>query len=84
MTPGTPAWRSINTVRKIHHYSSVKCQKAGVGIITQTDMALTQFAFMGFILERGYYLGIKATKEDQENFVHFWRVLGYMLGIKDE
>lgn len=84
MKPGTPAWKSLTTVRKIHHFSSVKCQKAGVGFISQKDMAFTQFAFFGFIVERGHYLGIKATKDDLDNFVHFWRVMGYLLGIKEE
>lgn len=28
-------------------------------------------------------LGIQYSTADMEAFIHFWRVLGYMLGIED-
>jgi hypothetical protein len=30
------------------------------------------------------FLGLKRTPEDMDAFVHFWRVMGFMLGITDE
>lgn len=29
-------------------------------------------------------LGIQATDEDLEAFIHFWRVIGYMIGVDDK
>lgn len=46
-------------------------------------MALTQFAFMGFSLARAKQFGIHGTREQFEAFAHFWRVMGYMLGIEE-
>jgi hypothetical protein len=47
-------------------------------------MALTQFGFMGFALLRSKELGVPDNREDLEGFVHFWRTIGYLLGIKDK
>lgn len=47
-------------------------------------MALTQFGFMGFIVLKPHRLGVQVCRDDFEAFVHFWRVMGYMFGIKDE
>jgi hypothetical protein len=48
-------------------------------------MVITQFGFMGFALSRPHLLGIKTDiNEDRDGFVHFWAVIGSMLGIKDE
>uniref|UniRef100_A0A336KRV0 CSON014639 protein n=1 Tax=Culicoides sonorensis TaxID=179676 RepID=A0A336KRV0_CULSO len=84
LKPGTECWRSIATVRRIHFHSSKKTEKMGVGIISQKDMALTQFAFMGFFVLKTKELGVQYKESDLDAFCHFWRVLGYMLGIKDE
>lgn len=46
-------------------------------------MALTQFGFMGFIISCPEKLGIQLSHEDLEAFVHFWRVIGHMVGIKE-
>lgn len=84
LRPETECWRSIAKVRKIHYYSSKKTEKMGIGIISQKDMALTQFAFMGFFVLKCKELGVQYEEKDLDAFCHFWRVLGYMLGIKDE
>lgn len=47
-------------------------------------MALTQFAFMGFHILNPDQFGIVGTREQFEAFNHFWRVIGFMLGQKDE
>lgn len=84
LKPDTECWRSIAKVRKIHYYSSKKTKEMGIGIISQKDMAFTQFAFMGFFVLKREELGVQYDEEDLDAFCHFWRVLGYMLGIKDE
>lgn len=84
LKPDTECWRSLAKVRKIHYYSSQKTKKMGIGIISQKDMALTQFAFMGFFVLKPKELGLQYEEKDLDAFCHFWRVLGYMLGIKDE
>lgn len=76
-------WISLEAVRKSHCRSSRFCHKLGAGRITQKDMAITQFSFIGFLilgLERIHLNDI----EFFESFTHVWRVLGYLLGIKDE
>lgn len=45
--PGSPSWKSVTAVRKLHVHASMRCQKAKIGMISQKDMALTQFGFMG-------------------------------------
>jgi hypothetical protein len=60
-----------------------KSVKAGHGIISQKDMALTQFTFMGFMLLNPKMFGIVGSIEQFEAFNHLWRVLGYLLGIQE-
>jgi ER-bound oxygenase mpaB/B'/Rubber oxygenase, catalytic domain len=68
----------------MHFSASKSSEKACCGVISQKDMAITQFGFMGFGVLQPKFLGFQHTHEDLEAFVHFWRVMGYMLGIKDE
>src|SRR6218665_1239625 len=47
-------------------------------------MALVQSSFTALILMYSSNFGIKCTKEELEDYVFFWRGIGYLLGIKDE
>ncbi|CAH1976287.1 unnamed protein product [Acanthoscelides obtectus] len=81
--PGTEAWNSLLQVRRMHNAASKKCAKK-LNRITQAEMALTQFGFCGFALVRSKKVGIHSgTEEDWAAFLHFWRVIGWMLGIED-
>lgn len=52
--------------------------------ISQRDMALTQFGFMGFALVRSKMVGVhEATEEEWKAFIHIWRVVGYILGVEE-
>lgn len=51
--------------------------------ISQRDMALTQFAFFGLIVLYPAKIGIHCSREDLECLIHFWRGIGYLLGIDD-
>ena len=83
-TPGSKAWRSVQAVRKLHFNANRSAKKSGVGIISQKDMAITQFGFMGFSVLTQKETGVYATKEEIDDYCHFFRVLGAMMGIKDE
>lgn len=47
-------------------------------------MALTQFGFMGFIILTPHKLGVQISHEELTAFVHFWRVIGHMVGIQEK
>ncbi|XP_029163139.1 uncharacterized protein LOC114934621 [Nylanderia fulva] len=52
--------------------------------LNQADMGATQFAFMGMIVLYPQKLGINASDEDITAYCHFWRCIGYALGMQDE
>lgn len=84
LKPGTNAWKSLEAVRKFHFSASRSAVNANVGIISQKDMAITQYGFIGFGILTYRELGIQAKDKDIEDFCHFWRVLGNLIGIGDE
>lgn len=77
------SWKSLQAVRRGHIIASKYAEKGESGFISQRDMALTQFGFMGYIVLTPHKLGIQISRADLEAFVHFWRVLGHMIGIQD-
>lgn len=83
LKPGSKAWASIKHVRQIHLFVSKRAETKGLGIVSQKDMAITQFAFVGMQLLRPEMIGIKGSRQQFEDFSHFWRVLGHLLGIED-
>lgn len=53
--------------------------------ISQWDMSLTQYQFMGLVVAHPHKMGAgAATDEDLEGLVHFWRGLGWLLGVDDK
>lgn len=64
--------------------SSKYAEKHQSGFISQCDMALTQFGFMGYIVLKPDKLGIQLSNKDLEAFVHFWRVIGHLIGIQEK
>lgn len=46
-------------------------------------MALTQFGFLGYTTLRADALGVQVSRPDYEAYIHFFRVIGYLLGIED-
>lgn len=67
----------------MHVVVNRRSTKAGVGIISQKDMAVTQFLFMGFHVLMPREFGLVASREQFEALSHFWRVIGFMLGTED-
>jgi hypothetical protein len=84
LIPGSKSWKSLETVRKFHFSASRSSKNASIGIISQKDMAITQYGFMGFAVVSQKQCGVQASKKQIEDFCHFWRVLGHVIGIKDE
>ena len=84
LKPGSKAWKSLVAVRKFHFNASRSANVASIGIISQKDMAITQYGFMGFIVVSQKQTGIQASQKQMEDFCHFWRVLGHLIGIRDE
>lgn len=82
--PGTKAWKSLETVRKLHFSASIAGRKHNIGIISQKDMCVTQFGFFGYMILCGEKNGLFLSKEDKMDIIHFWRVQGYLLGIHEE
>ncbi|XP_036140144.1 uncharacterized protein LOC105831804 [Monomorium pharaonis] len=76
-------YKTMNVIRWHHRIGSKKSKNAGIGEISQRDMVLTQYAFVGFVLITPKNFGLSNTLEEDEAFYHFWRVNGYMLGIFD-
>ncbi|XP_071554093.1 uncharacterized protein [Temnothorax nylanderi] len=76
-------YKSMNAIRWHHKIGTMKSKNAGHGEITQRDMVLTQYGFVGFIYNAPKNFGLSNTLEEDEAFNHFWRVNAYMLGISD-
>ena len=72
------------TVRGRHSHASRTACRSGLNYITQRDMALTQFGFIGFAILKPQELGIIGSEKDVEGFIHFWRVIGHLMGIQDK
>jgi hypothetical protein len=52
--------------------------------VNQTDMALTQFGFVGlFVLFPGKFGAHSVSDDDMDSFVYLWRCVGYVLGLED-
>uniref|UniRef100_A0A0C9PRD0 Mb1430_0 protein n=1 Tax=Fopius arisanus TaxID=64838 RepID=A0A0C9PRD0_9HYME len=81
--PNSRFWKSINEIRYMHSTSSRKSRNAGIGGITQRDMALTQFGFMGYALIAPEKLALTNEKHEREGLNHFWRIVGHAIGISD-
>ncbi|OQR79692.1 hypothetical protein BIW11_05554 [Tropilaelaps mercedesae] len=84
----SPGYRSILATRAIHRLYMKKLPQRlgehpeGHQWLSQTYMALVQMGMIGPLLS--YPLNLThLSDEDLEGMVHFWRVLGYMVGIND-
>ncbi|XP_014468580.1 PREDICTED: uncharacterized protein LOC106741283 [Dinoponera quadriceps] len=75
---------SLKIVRKKHCIAFRRGTEAGLHRPTQLDMSLAQFGFIGYIMVSSEKLGIQTTREEMEGLVHVWRVIGSMLGMKEE
>lgn len=84
LKPGSVSWKSLYAVRSRHLKASIASKAKGTGIVSQRDVALTQFGFIGFSLLKSDNFGIRQLQDgDWEAYNHFWRVIGHMIGLED-
>ncbi|XP_011551135.3 uncharacterized protein LOC105382861 [Plutella xylostella] len=84
LRPPTESWKSLEAVRTRHARASRASCLRGGGPVSQRDIALTQFGFLGFAVLRPTKFGLRGFSEDDwEAYNHFWRVIGYMIGLED-
>lgn len=76
-------YKVLVSVRSKHCAAAKKAVTNGSCFISQKDLVLTQFGFMGLAVLKRTYLGIVGSTEDIEGFIHFWRTIGYLIGIED-
>ncbi|KAI1289165.1 hypothetical protein HDE_08281 [Halotydeus destructor] len=97
--PSTEGYKSIRQVRSMHkHVASVMNampsnnnngqnteSSDGRVWVSQFDMMVTQWAFIGLVLQHPEKCGLhRATQEDFAAIIYVWRVISYLIGIKDE
>lgn len=92
--PESKGYKSIRQVRSMHkRVQQLMNEKHQVKDLhnqphkwmTQYDIALTQFSFIGLaMLFPAKSAMIAATNEELELINYYWRVLGFMMGIEDE
>lgn len=51
--------------------------------LSQYDMGIVQCGFMGAIIMYPEQLGIRCCRDDLDDYVYFWRWIGFLLGIDD-
>lgn len=76
-------YKTINMIHRKHKISSTRSKNAGVGGIYLRDMAITQFAFIGYALITPKFFGLCNKPQEEEALNHFWRVIGHLLQIPD-
>lgn len=85
--PKDSAHKSLAKVRSMHSRVANKMAALNDGIVyvSQWDMAVTQWAFVGPMVLFRSKVGLHSCTEEQyESLIHFWRVIGYLLGIEDQ
>lgn len=76
--------KSLKIVRKKHCIVFRRSFEAGINKVSQSDMTYAQFGFIGYIILCSEHLGIYTTDEEMDGLVHFWRVIGCVLGMEDK
>jgi hypothetical protein len=78
------AYQSLKQIRIRHTVAAKKSKKTGLGLMSQYDMIVTQFGFFGFALQNPRYFALtNEPVENWEGLLHFWRTIGYLLGIDE-
>ncbi|XP_038217335.1 uncharacterized protein LOC119836153 [Zerene cesonia] len=85
LKPGSKSWKSLHTVRSRHVRADRAAKLKRHGTVSQRDISLTLFGFIGITVLKPDKLGITQLKPgDWEGFNHFWAVLGAMIGLEDK
>ncbi|CAB3220597.1 unnamed protein product [Arctia plantaginis] len=84
LKPGSVSWKSLYSVRRWHLQAGMASKLKGTGVLSQRDIALTQFGFIGYSMLRPDNLGVRQLREgDWDAYNYFWRTIGHMIGLED-
>lgn len=83
---GSRAHRSLRDVRLMHVRAANVMSRGDPGKVhvSQYDMSLVLCGFMGSSLLYPDQLGIPCCMEELEDYLYFWKCIGYLLGIEDK
>ncbi|XP_026731601.1 uncharacterized protein LOC113496544 [Trichoplusia ni] len=85
LKPGSLSWQSLYTVRSRHLRASMSSKLKGTGPVSQRDLALTLFGFVGFTTLKPDMYGVRQLQPgDWEAYNHVWKVIGHMIGLEDK
>jgi len=82
--------RAAQKVRMMHAVVRVQVRESGFWQtdfdmpINQEDLAGTLMSFSVVLLDALEKLGFILTTEEQEAYLHCWKVIGHILGVRDE
>ncbi|XP_022647334.1 uncharacterized protein LOC111272475 isoform X2 [Varroa jacobsoni] len=88
--PSSEGHQSVKRVRKMHlaanrYMERLETRPNGERWISQYWMACTQSSFIRLMVMYPRKVGLGHLKEkDFEGIVHYWRCIGYLMGISDE
>jgi len=86
--PASPAFASVQSVRQMHRgvrdSMQEKMPPQQRRCISMCDMAFVQLGFVGPVILFGRKVGVRDGNEALDDFVYFWRCVGYQLGMADE
>ncbi|XP_052751758.1 uncharacterized protein LOC113513629 isoform X2 [Galleria mellonella] len=84
LKPGSISWKSLHAVRKRHFNAGLASKTKGLGVVSQRDMALTLFGFIGYSILMPEKFGVMQLRpDDWESYNHLWSVIGHMIGLED-
>uniref|UniRef100_T1KTV6 Uncharacterized protein n=2 Tax=Tetranychus urticae TaxID=32264 RepID=T1KTV6_TETUR len=86
---GSKANKSLSRVRRACHLQVSKLMNEKYPLkddlwLSQFDMTMTQWSLIGPVAIRPKQCGFySTTREEFEEYIYFWRVIGYCMGIED-
>ncbi|KAK2144831.1 hypothetical protein LSH36_726g01021 [Paralvinella palmiformis] len=81
------AHKSLEIVRSWHHSVAARMNKHSNNAkfhFSQYDMALVQSGFFAAVIMYPKRFGIRCSRKELEDYIFFWRGIGYLLGVSDE
>ncbi|GAB5362556.1 hypothetical protein AAMO2058_000807500 [Amorphochlora amoebiformis] len=90
LDPGSKGWEACTRVRFLHAKVRRRLSKTGKAklenvAINQEDLSVTLLAFSyNVLIGIEFYLGRPLSDEEQRGYLHVWRYIGFLMGIKDE
>ena len=83
LRPGGDAWTAAIDVRHLHARVREKVKFDDEVAVNMEDSVVTLLAFSSNVLHGIEKLGGRVSDEDEENYLHLWRYVGFLLGIPD-